>query len=81
MSSRFHHPEPDTSEYDKRGVTANQKATLRAFDRFYSWFPSFLDIFPDEDAFLNFAVVFVCCTLVTAILMSRFVKITPSGHF
>ena len=38
-----------------RGVTANQKATIRAFDKFYSMFPAFLDVFPDEDAFLTFA--------------------------
>jgi len=38
-----------------RGVTASQKATIRAFDKFYSMFPSFLDVFPDEDAFLTFA--------------------------
>ena len=41
--------------FSGRGVTASQKATIRAFDRFYSMFPSFLDVFPDEDAFLAFA--------------------------
>jgi hypothetical protein len=41
--------------FNGRGVTASQKATMRAFDRFYAMFPSFLDIFPDEDAFLTFA--------------------------
>ena len=35
--------------------TRSQKATIRAFDKFYSWFPSFLDMFPDEEAFVNFA--------------------------
>ena len=34
--------------------TRSQKATIRAFDKFYSWFPSFLDMFPDEEAFVNF---------------------------
>ena len=38
-----------------RGVTRSQKATIKAFDKFYSMFPSFLDVFPDEDAFLTFA--------------------------
>ena len=38
--------------------TQNQKATIKAFDKFYSWFPAFLDIFPDEEAFLNFAFWF-----------------------
>ena len=38
-----------------RGVTASQKATIKAFDKFYSMFPSFLDVFPDEEAFLTFA--------------------------
>jgi hypothetical protein len=42
--------------FNGRGVTASQKATMRAFDRFYAMFPSFLDIFPDEDAFLSFAL-------------------------
>ena len=41
--------------FSGRGVTASQKATIRAFDKFYSMFPSFLDVFPDEDAFLTFA--------------------------
>ena len=60
-----------------RGVTANQKATIRAFDKFYSWFPSFLDIFPDEDAWLNFVFIFVVATIVGVFVISRFVTIKP----
>ena len=41
---------PDVQQEFGRGVTANQKATIRAFDKFYSMFPSFLDIFPGGDA-------------------------------
>ena len=47
--------EQDDHYFSGRGVTASQKATLRAFDRFYSMFPAFLDVFPDEDSFLTFA--------------------------
>lgn len=47
--------EQDDHHFSGRGVTASQKATLRAFDRFYSMFPAFLDVFPDEDSFLTFA--------------------------
>merc|ERR1712126_584515 len=57
--------------------TRNQKATIKAFDKFYSWFPSFLDIFPDEDAFLNFAFWFVILTIVGAFVAARFIKIKP----
>ena len=64
----------------QRGVTANQKATLKAFDRFYGMFPTFLDLFPDEDAFLEFAIWFVALTIVTVIILSRFIKITPSTY-
>ena len=39
---------PDVQQEFGRGVTASQKATIRAFDKFYSMFPSFLDIFPGE---------------------------------
>ena len=63
-----------------RGVTANQKATFKAFDRFYGMFPTFLDLFPDEDAFLEFAVWFVAITIVSVIILSRFIKITPSTY-
>ena len=58
-------------------ITKNQKATIKAFDKFYSWFPSFLDVFPDEEAFLNFAFWFVICTIVGVIIISRYVKIKP----
>ena len=50
---------------------------LKAFDKFYSWFPSFLDIFPDEEAFLNFAFWFVILTIGVAFIASRFIKIKP----
>ena len=60
-----------------RGVTASQKATIRAFDKFYSWFPSFLDVFPDEDAWLNFVFWFVLATLVVAVVVSRYIVIKP----
>ena len=53
MTKNFH--EKNDHFGGGRGVTANQKATIRAFDKFYSMFPSFLDVFPDEDAFLTFA--------------------------
>ena len=29
-----------------------ESSSLQAFDKFYSWFPSFLDMFPDEVCFL-----------------------------
>ena len=60
-----------------RGVTANQKATIRAFDKFYSWFPSFLDVFPDEDAWLNFVFWFVLATIVVTIIIAKRVTIKP----
>lgn len=60
-----------------RGVTANQKATIRAFDKFYSWFPSFLDVFPDEDAWLNFVFWFVLATIVATIVIAKRVTIKP----
>ena len=60
-----------------RGVTASQKATIRAFDKFYSWFPSFLDVFPDEDAWLSFVFWFVLATIVVAIVISRYIVIKP----
>ena len=50
---------------------------LQAFDKFYSWCPSFLDVFPDEDAFLNFALWFVVCTIVATFVASRYIKIKP----
>lgn len=78
--SHFDH-KPSSKDSFSRGVTANQKATIRAFDKFYSMFPSFLDIFPDEDAFLSFAFWFVACTIVTVVVLSRFIKIQPSGFF
>merc|ERR1712086_472158 len=57
--------------------TRNQKATIKAFDKFYSWFPAFLDIFPDEEAFLNFAFWFIILTIVGAFVASRYIKIKP----
>ena len=64
-----------------RGVTANQKATIRAFDKFYSMFPSFLDLFPDEDAFLDFVFYFFILTIITVCILAKFVKIKPSSYF
>ena len=58
-------------------VFRNQKGTIKAFDKFYSWFPSFLDIFPDEECFLNFAFWFVICTITGAFVLSKFIKIKP----
>lgn len=69
--------DPEQTQHFGRGVTASQKATIRAFDKFYSMFPSFLDIFPDEDAFLSFAFWFVLTTLVTAFILSRYITIKP----
>ena len=57
--------------------TRSQKATIRAFDKFYSWFPAFLDMFPDEETFLNFAFAFVLLTFLAALIASRFIKIKP----
>ena len=67
--------------YDGPFVTRGQKATLRAYDRVYGMIPSFLDIFPDEDAFLAFAAQFVVASIVVAFLLARYVKIKPSGYF
>lgn len=61
----------------RRGVTESQKATIRAFDRFYGMLPSFLDIFPDEEAFLHFALCFVIATLAGAFVLSRYITIKP----
>ena len=54
-----------------------QKGTIKAFDKFYSWFPAFLDMFPDEEAFLNFAFWFVIATIAVAVIASRWIKIKP----
>ena len=77
MVGKNNFADPEKTEHFGRGVTANQKATIRAFDKFYSMFPSFLDIFPDEDAFLNFAFWFVILTLLSAFVLSRYVTIKP----
>ena len=75
IQSRFYHvpgrKTPSTF------VFRNQKGTIKAFDKFYSWFPSFLDIFPDEESFLNFAFWFVICTIAGAFVLSKFIKIKP----
>ena len=70
-------PNQQPDHFTGRGVTKSQKATIRAFDKFYSWFPSFLDVFPDEDAWLDFVFWFVVITLVGAFLASRYIKIKP----
>jgi len=57
--------------------TRNQKATIKAFDKFYSWFPSFLDMFPDEETFLNFALWFVVLTIIGVFIAARFITIKP----
>jgi len=57
--------------------TKKQKGTIKAFDKFYSWFPAFLDMFPDEEAFLNFAFWFVIATIAVAVIASRWIKIKP----
>lgn len=77
---RLHSVHQNTNGDFKRGVTENQKATIRAFDKFYSMFPSFIDIFPDEDAFLDFAFWFVVVTVVTVTILAKFVKIKPSTY-
>ncbi len=66
---------------DYAKYTKSQRAALKAYDRFYSWFPSFLDVFPDEDAFLEFACYFVITTIVVVIIASRYIKIKPSSFF
>ena len=55
--------------------------SFQAFDRFYSFFPSFLDIFPDEDVFLEFVFWFVLASIVMVIILSRFIKIQPSSYY
>ena len=67
MSHHNRHPYSSPDSFGG-GVhhTRSQKATIRAFDKFYSWFPSFLDMFPDEEAFVNFAFWFVVFTIVMA---------------
>jgi len=42
-----HYSDKD-DHFDHRGVTASQKATIKAFDKFYAMLPSFLDIFPGK---------------------------------
>ena len=76
MSKENHNPYQKEDHFG-RGVTASQKATIRAFDKFYSWFPSFLDVFPDEDAWLNFVFWFVLATIVVAVVVSRYIVIKP----
>ena len=78
MSHHNRHPYSSPDSFGG-GVhhTRSQKATIRAFDKFYSWFPSFLDMFPDEEAFVNFAFWFVVFTIVMAFAASRFIKIKP----
>eukprot|EP00096_Caligus_rogercresseyi_P014131 TRINITY_DN6660_c0_g1_i1.p2 TRINITY_DN6660_c0_g1~~TRINITY_DN6660_c0_g1_i1.p2 ORF type:complete len:464 (-),score=68.06 TRINITY_DN6660_c0_g1_i1:1623-3014(-) len=44
-----------------RGVTRSQKATIQAFDKLYSMFPSFIDVFPDEEAFFKFRILVRHC--------------------
>lgn len=72
--------EGESEPGDLRRYTANQRATIRAYDRFYNMMPSFLDLFPDEDAFLSFAAMFVASTLIVAFVLSRFVHIRPPAH-
>ena len=60
-----------------RGVSANQKATIRAFDYFHAKIPAFLDLFPDEEAWLNFVFWFVLGTIVVIVVVSRYVTIKP----
>ncbi len=61
--------------------TRSQRAAVKAYDRFYSWFPAFLDMFPDEDAFLEFAFYFILTTILGVIIASRYIKIRPSTYF
>ena len=58
-------------------IHRKQKGTIKAFDKFYSWFPAFLDMFPDEEAFLTFAFWFVIATVAVAFVASRYIKIKP----
>lgn len=44
-------------------------------------FPSFVDIFPDEDAFLEFALYFFITTIVCVCIMAKYIKIKPSAYF
>jgi len=72
------HAVDENDEDQYKGYTRSQKAAIRAFDKVYSWFPSFLDVFPDEDAFLEFVAYFVLATLVLFFILSRFVTIKPA---
>ena len=76
MTNRHHYAAPDGSG-GRVHHTQNQKATIKAFEKFYSWFPAFLDIFPDEEAFLNFAFWFFVLTIVGVVVASRYIKIKP----
>ena len=67
-------------EHFGRGVTASQKATIRAFDYFHAKIPAFLDLFPDEEAWLNFVFWFVLITIFVICIVSRYVKIKPHMH-
>ena len=74
MSTRNPNAKPD---HFGGHINTNKKGTIVAFDHFYSWFPSFLDMFPDEEAFVNFYFGFVIVTIVLAIVASRYIKIKP----
>lgn len=51
-----------------------KKGSLDAINNIYNEFASFTDIF-DEESFLLFAAVFVLCTILVAVILSRFITI------
>ena len=64
----------------KGDATTGQKkyeATLNIVNKIYDNFPAFTDIF-DEESFYIFAGVFTLCTIMGAIIASRFITLKPA---
>lgn len=55
------------------GMT-EKKAPLEAINNIYNEFPSFTDIF-DEDSFYIFVFCFTLCTILGAVVLSRFITL------
>lgn len=52
------------------------KGTLAVIEKIYNDIPSFTDIFTEE-SFYMFAFLFVCSTILVAMILSRFITIKP----
>lgn len=52
------------------------RGALDVIDRIYQEIPAFTDIFTEE-SFYTFAFCFVCCTILAAFILSRFITIKP----